>query len=71
MAAYLERAAAEGIETSAIGVAGPCTPETIEAYAQAGARYWLHSVKMSENVEDYERDIEELLAATAQFAGSP
>ena len=38
VAAYLERAA-EGIETSAIGVAGPLTPETIEAYAQADTKY--------------------------------
>ena len=70
VAAYLERAGAEGIETSAIGVAGPCTPETIEAYAEAGAKYWLHSVVMSEDVENYEREIEALLAASAEFAGS-
>ena len=70
VAAYLERAAADGIETSAIGVAGPCTPETIEAYAQAGAKYWLHSVEMSEDLAHYERGIEALLAASAEFAGS-
>jgi probable F420-dependent oxidoreductase len=71
LAAYLERAAAEGVETSAIGVAGPLGPETIEAYAAAGAKYWLHGVPMSPDVADYERGIEALLAANAEFAGSP
>ena len=70
VAAYLDRAAAEGIETSAIGVAGPLSAELIESYAQAGAKYWLHSVEMSDDITAYEREIEALVAASAEFAGS-
>jgi probable F420-dependent oxidoreductase len=71
VAAYLERAAAEGVETSVAAVGGPVTPETIEAYAQAGARYWLFSVPMSKDPAVYESAIEALVAANSEFAGSP
>jgi len=70
VAAYLERAAADGIETSVAGVGGPLTPETIDAYASAGARYWLTGLPMSDDIATYERTIEKLLAANAEFAGS-
>ena len=70
VAAYLERAAAEGIETSVAAVGGPLSPELIEAYAQAGAKYWIHGVQMSDDVAAYERAIEALLAANGEFAGS-
>ena len=71
VAAYLERAAAEGVETSVAAVGGPVSAELIESYARAGAKYWLCSVPMSGEVSAYERGIEALVAANAEFAGSP
>jgi probable F420-dependent oxidoreductase len=71
VAAYLQRAAAEGVETSVAAVGGPVTPETIQAYAQAGAKYWLFGVPMSKDPGVYESAIEALLAANVEFAGSP
>jgi len=70
VAAYLERAAAEGIETSVAAVGGPVSAELIESYARAGAKYWLYSVPMSDDISAYERGIEALVAANAEFAGS-
>jgi probable F420-dependent oxidoreductase len=71
VAAYLESAAAQGVETSVIAVGGPLSPETIESYARAGAKYWLYGVPMSDDIAVYERAVEALAAAVAQFAGSP
>lgn len=71
VAAYLERAAAEGLETSVAAVGGPLSAELIEAYAQAGAKYWLFGIQMSDDPAVYERAIESLVAANAEFAGSP
>jgi probable F420-dependent oxidoreductase len=71
VAAYLERAAAEGVETSVAAVGGPLSAELIEAYAKAGAKYWLFGIQMSDDPAVYERAIEQVLAANAEFAGSP
>jgi len=71
VAAYLERAASAGVETSVAAVGGPLSAELIESYARAGARYWLCGVPMSDEVSAYERGIEALVAANAEFAGSP
>ena len=70
VAAYLERAAAEGIETSVVAVGGPVTPETIDTYARAGAKYWMTGLPMGDDISVYERAIDTLRDATAQFAGS-
>ena len=67
----LERAAADGIETSVAAVGGPVSAELIESYARAGAKYWLYGVPMSDDISAYERGIEALVAANAEFAGSP
>ena len=69
--AYLERAAAEGVETSVAAVGGTLSAELIESYAQAGAKYWLHGIQMSDDPAVYERAIEAVVAANAEFAGSP
>ena len=54
-----------------VAVGGPLSAELIESYAQAGAKYWLFGVEMSDDVAAYERAIEALVAANADFAGSP
>jgi probable F420-dependent oxidoreductase len=71
VAAYLERADAEGVETSVAAVGGPLSAELIESYAKAGAKYWLFGIQMSDDPGVYERAIEALVAANAEFAASP
>lgn len=58
------------METSVAAVGGPVSAALIESYARAGAKYWLYSVPMSDDVSAYERGIEALVAANAEFAGS-
>ena len=70
VAAYLQNAAAEGVETSVAAAGGPLSAQLIEDYAQAGARYWTHGVQMSDDIAVYERAVEALVAANAEFAGS-
>jgi probable F420-dependent oxidoreductase len=70
VAAYVAGAAADGVVTSVVGVGGPVTAATIDAYAAAGARYWLSGLPISRDLGFYERGIEELVAAYAEFAGS-
>ena len=52
-------------------VGGTLSAELIESYAQAGAKYWLHGIQMSDDPAVYERAIEAVVAANAEFAGSP
>jgi probable F420-dependent oxidoreductase len=68
--AFLEQAAADGVSTSAIGVAGELSPELIEDYAQAGADWWLHYIPMTASEDEFERGVEELVAVRAEFSGA-
>ena len=70
MRAYLENAAAEGLVTSAIGVAGDLSAQIIEDYATAGAERWLHYIPMTASEGDFTGEIERLLAVQAEFSGA-
>jgi probable F420-dependent oxidoreductase len=68
--AYLEHAAAEGLITSAIGVAGELSAQIIEDYAEAGAERWLHYIPMTADEGEFAGEIERLLAVQAEFSGA-
>ena len=70
MRAYTERAAAEGLTTSALGVGGPLSPELIEEYADAGAERWLYYIPMTGDAGEFERELERVLAVRTQFIGA-
>ena len=53
-----------------IAVGGDLSPELIEAYAEAGAERWVHGVKMTEHVDEFEREVERLVAVRAEFIGA-
>jgi len=67
---YFELAAQRGVTTSAVGVGGELSPQTIDDYAQAGAWLWLHYVPMTASEDEFERAIEELVAVRAEFTGA-
>ncbi len=69
--AYLAHAAQEGVETAVTAVGGELSPALIEDYAKAGAERWLHSIRMTDSVEEFADRLEALQAAHAQFAGTP
>jgi probable F420-dependent oxidoreductase len=68
--AYIDRAAAEGTSTSVIAVGGELSPGLIEAYAEAGAERWVHAVPMTEREDEFERDLEALVAVRSEFIGA-
>jgi probable F420-dependent oxidoreductase len=69
MRAYTEKAAADGVITSALGVAGPLSAQIMDDYAKAGAESWLHYIPMTPSADEFERGLEELAQARAQFTG--
>ena len=69
MRAFTEKAAADGVTISALGVAGPLSPEIMDDYASAGAESWLHYIPMTPSADEFERGLEELAQARAQFIG--
>ena len=69
MRAFTEKAAADGVTTSALGVGGPLSPEIMDEYANAGAGSWLHYIPMTASADEFARGLEELAQARAQFAG--
>ena len=70
MRAYTEKAKADGDRTSALGVAGPLSAQTMEDYARAGAQCWLHYIPMTADAGEYERGLEELTAVRAEWNGA-
>ena len=68
--AHIDRAAAEGVSTSVIAVGGELSPALIEAYAEAGAERWVHAVPMTEHADEFERDLEALVAVRSEFIGA-
>jgi probable F420-dependent oxidoreductase len=70
MRAYTERARADGVTTSALGVAGPLSAQTIEDYARAGAECWLHYIPMTADAGEFARGLEELAAVRAEWNGA-
>jgi probable F420-dependent oxidoreductase len=70
MRAYTEKAKADGVTTSALGVAGPLSAQTMEDYARAGAQCWLHYIPMTADAAEYERGLEELTAVRAEWNGA-
>ena len=68
--AYLQHAAAEGIETSVTAVGGPVTAQVIEDYASAGAERWLVGVGIMHDEGELASRLDEVRAAHAEFAGS-
>jgi probable F420-dependent oxidoreductase len=69
MRAYTETAAADGVTTSALGVAGPLSAQIMEDYASAGAECWLHYIPMTPSADEYERELERLAAVRGEWAG--
>ena len=69
MRAFTEKAAADGVTTSALGVAGPLSAQIMEDYANAGAQSWLHYIPMTPSAAEFERGLDELLEVRAQFTG--
>ena len=69
MRAYTEKAAADGVITSALGVAGPLSAQIMEDYASAGAECWLHYIPMTPSADEYERELARLAAVRAEWAG--
>ena len=69
MRAFTEKAAADGVSTSALGVAGPLSAQIMDDYANAGAQSWLHYIPMTPSADEFERGLEELAQARAQFTG--
>ena len=69
MRAFTEKAAANGVSTSALGVAGPLSAQTMEDYENAGAQSWLHYIPMTASADEFERGLQELVEVRAQFTG--
>jgi probable F420-dependent oxidoreductase len=67
--AYLERAAAEGAQTTVTAVGGPLSASLIEEYANAGAERWLYSVGITNDEAALATSLERALAVRAEFAG--
>jgi probable F420-dependent oxidoreductase len=70
MRAFTEKAAADSVTTSALGVAGPLSAQTIEDYENAGAEAWLHYIPMTASADEFERGLQELAEVHAQFTGA-
>ncbi len=68
--AYLERAAAEGVETSVTAVGGPATAATLEEYASAGAERWIFGMGIMADEGALSAKLEQVQSAHAEFAGS-
>jgi hypothetical protein len=68
--AYVEHAAAEGIATQAIGVAGELSAQLIEDYAEAGAAWWLHYIPMTADEGEFTDELERLVAVRAEYTGA-
>ena len=68
--AYLERAAAEGLETSVTAVGGPVSAQVIEDYANAGAERWISGMGIIEDEGELASQLDQVRAAHAEYAGS-
>ena len=68
--AFTEGAAADGVQTSAIAVGGELSPSLIEEYAEAGAERWVHGIKMTRTEDEFERELEHLVAVRSEFIGA-
>jgi probable F420-dependent oxidoreductase len=68
--AYVEHAAAEGIATEAIGVAGELSAQMIEDYADAGAAWWLHYIPMTADEGEFTTELERLVTVRAEYTGA-
>jgi probable F420-dependent oxidoreductase len=70
--AYLEKAASEGVETTATAVGGgPISPDLLEEYAAAGTDRYLHSISIPIDEGLMAAELGQVLAAQADFAGTP
>jgi probable F420-dependent oxidoreductase len=67
--AYLERAAADGVQTTVTGVGGPLAASVIEEYASAGAERWLYGMGIIDDEGRFATELERVLAVQAEFAG--
>jgi probable F420-dependent oxidoreductase len=68
---YLEQAARDGVTTTATAVGGgEISAELLDEYAGAGTHRYLHSVLIPTDEGQLHADLEEVLAAQAQFAGT-
>jgi probable F420-dependent oxidoreductase len=70
MRAYTEKAAADGVTTSALGVAGPLSAAIMEDYAIAGAESWLHYIPMTPSADEFQSELERLAAVRSEWAGA-
>jgi len=68
--AHVDHAAAEGLATSVIGVAGPLSAQTIEDYSEAGAERWLHYIEMTPDEGEFTTEVERLVGVAAEFTGA-
>jgi probable F420-dependent oxidoreductase len=68
--AHLDKAAADGHETSVIAVGGGLSPQLLEDYANAGAERWIHGLPILADEAELERELEQLLSVTAEFSGA-
>jgi probable F420-dependent oxidoreductase len=72
--AYLQRAAADGIETSVTGVItsdGDISPELIGEYQRAGAERLLIGIRMTDSEAKWADGLQRLQAVQAELAGTP
>jgi probable F420-dependent oxidoreductase len=67
---FLEGAAADGCQTSAIAVGGDLSPQLIEDYANAGAERWIHALSIPATEDQLKGELDELLAVRAEFSGA-
>ena len=70
IAAYLRRAADEGVETTVTAVGGPISAESIETYTLAGAERWMVGVGIIPDEGTLASKLEDILRTQAAFAGS-
>ncbi|HEY7968316.1 MAG TPA: LLM class F420-dependent oxidoreductase [Solirubrobacteraceae bacterium] len=68
--AHTEGAAANGVQTSVIAVGGDLSPALIEQYAEAGAERWVFGIKLTRSEDDFERELERLVAVRSEFIGA-
>jgi probable F420-dependent oxidoreductase len=69
--AYLARAAQDGVETTVTAVGGgPLSADLLEAYAAAGAERYLYGIGIAMDEGQLADELEHVLAAQAELAGT-